>query len=221
MTDTPPADARCGNHRRNAAPPGPGDASSSSTGDLDDLTILRQIGGGDLGSFDVFVNRYKDRLIRYAELRVGDRHAAEDLAQEVFLKVFRAARRGGLDDSRPALGPWMFAIARNCVRDHQRRRRRKPLILAGDMAQGPEERAGDGPDPAAAAAKADLLQYVRQMLQLLPDPQREVIHLKTIGQLTLAQIAQVMDCPLATAKSRLRCGLARVNQMLDAEGRCP
>ena len=62
---------------------------------VEDVEILAEIASGDLGRFDVLVNRYKVRLMSYLGHRLPDRHHSEDLVQEAFLRLFRAARNGG------------------------------------------------------------------------------------------------------------------------------
>jgi RNA polymerase sigma-70 factor (ECF subfamily) len=92
---------------------------------LDDRAVLAEIASGQLDAFDVFVDRYKDRLYRYLRSQVSDAHAAEDLAQEVFLRVFRAAKLGHQATAVSA-APWLFTIARNCATDYLRLRYRRP-----------------------------------------------------------------------------------------------
>jgi len=84
----------------------------------DDAAILRQIARGDLSGFDAFVGRYRAKLMSYAYQRVGDLHRAEDIAQEVFLRAFRAAADGGFRGKGsarpwPASGPAPAASSRS------------------------------------------------------------------------------------------------------------
>ena len=100
---------------------------------VEDAEILAEIARGGLGRFDILVNRYKVRLTSYIGHRVPDRHHAEDLAQEAFLRLFRAARTGGYS-GHASVSTWLFTIADNCATDHLRASGRKPLTLESDSA---------------------------------------------------------------------------------------
>jgi RNA polymerase sigma-70 factor (ECF subfamily) len=176
----------------------------------DDSTILRQLAAGDLAWFDVFVDRYKTRLVGYIRTRVRDHHFVEDVAQEVFMRVFRAVREGRVHDRNGTVAPWIFKVANNCVTDWQRERIRKPLSLETDTANDGQgvvtgEQSGT-PDPAQCAVEAEQDRHIQTLMEQLPDEQRAVVSLKVFGQLTFAEIAEALDCPVATIKSRMRYG---------------
>ena len=97
----------------------PGKISTQQHGD--DAAVLARVRDGEVQCFGVLVHRYKVRLIGYIQCRVSDVHVAEDLAQEVFLRVFRAAQSGAFA-GRSGVKTWMFTIADNCVRDFWRAR---------------------------------------------------------------------------------------------------
>jgi len=178
----------------------------------DDAAILRQTARGDLSGFDAFVGRYRSRLISYVCQRLGDVHRAEDIAQEVFLRAFRAAARGGFRGKGSA-APWLFAIARNCVTDYLRARDQEVLPLPAD-ATGVEGLAGGrGGSPSEDNCPAG------DLLANLPEAQRDVVALKVLCGLTFAEIGEVVGCPTATAKSRMRYGLCKLRERLSRERR--
>src|SRR4051812_1384201 len=74
-----------------------------------DADVLRRVAAGDLAGFDTFVDRYKQRLFRHIHRRIRDLHRAEDLTQEVFLRLFRAARAGGYTGQARVV-TWLFTI---------------------------------------------------------------------------------------------------------------
>ncbi len=189
--------------------------------DLDDAAILQRVGRRDYDAFDVFVARYHARLVHYLGSFADDRHAIDDLAQDVFVKVFRAALKGQYDNGRPMMAAWVFRIARNCAIDHLRHRRVKPLELVGEMTDALTDESvaraqskEPGNDPLAAAIDNEQTDSARLLMQQLPDPQREVVQLKIFGELTFAEIAEVLDCPLPTVKSRMRYALAALREKL-------
>jgi RNA polymerase sigma-70 factor (ECF subfamily) len=190
----------------------------------EDVGILAEIARGDLGRFDILVDRYKARLMCYLGHRVPDRHEAEDLIQEAFLRLFRAARNGGYS-GQASVSTWLFTIADNCATDYLRASGRRPLMLESDTA-GSDDAANvldrcssSGLDPAEAAARRESQGRAEALLDGLPDEQRRVVALKVLGGLTLAEVATVVGCPVGTAKSRLLYGLRKIEASLARPGR--
>jgi RNA polymerase sigma-70 factor (ECF subfamily) len=193
---------------------------------VEDAEILAEIARGDLRRFDALVDRYKCRLLSYIGHRVADRHHAEDLTQESFLRLFRAARSGGYS-GQASVSTWLFTIAENCATDYLRASGRRPLTLATDTAGGNtdgspsmlDRRPTTDLDPAEAAARRESQRRAEALLDGLPDEQRRVVALKVLGGLTLAEIAAVVECPLGTVKSRLLYGLRKIEASLTRLGR--
>jgi RNA polymerase sigma-70 factor (ECF subfamily) len=193
---------------------------------VEDAQILAEIARGDLGRFDVLVDRYKVRLMSYLGHRVPDRHHTEDLVQEAFLRMFRAARSGGYS-GRASVSTWLFTIADNCATDHLRASGRQRLTLESDTAERNDDnsasvldrRSSPDLDPAEAAARRESQNRAEALLDCLPEEQRRVVALKVLGGLTLAEIAAVVRCPLGTVKSRLLYGLRKIEASLARPGR--
>ena len=192
----------------------------------EDVAILAEIAGGDLGRFDVLVDRYKVRLMRYLGHRVPDRHHAEDLVQEAFLRLFRAAQNGGYS-GRASVSTWLFTIADNCATDYLRAAGRQRLTLESDAAGSSGDDSASvldrcsspDHDPAEAAARRESQGGAEALLDGLPEEQRRVVALKVLGGLTLAEVAAVVGCPVGTAKSRLLYGLRKIEALLARSGR--
>ena len=180
-----------------------------------------EIARGNLSRFDALVDRYKDRLMSYLGHRVSDRHQTEDLVQEAFLRLFRAARDGRYS-GQACVSTWLFTIADNCATDYLRASGRQRLTLESDAAgRNDDDSAGvlDGclspdPDPAEAAAHRESQGRAEALLDGLPEEQRRVVALKVLGGLTLAEVAAVVGCPVGTAKSRLLYGLRKIEALL-------
>jgi RNA polymerase sigma-70 factor, ECF subfamily len=193
---------------------------------VEDFEILAEIARGDLGRFDVLVNRYKVRLMSYLGHRVPDRHHTEDLVQEAFLRLFRAARNGGYS-GKASVSTWLFTIADNCATDYLRASGRQPLTLESDTAGRNDNdsasmldcRSSPDLDPAEAAARRESQGRAEALLDCLPEEQRRVVALKVLGGLTLAETAVVVGCPVGTAKSRLLYGLRKIEASLARLGR--
>jgi RNA polymerase sigma-70 factor, ECF subfamily len=192
----------------------------------EDAEILAEIAQGDLRRFDDLVDRYKSRLMSYLAQRVPDRHHAEDLTQESFLRLFRAARNGGYS-GRASVSTWLFTIAENCTTDYLRASGRRPLTMETDTAGGNTDcspgvldcRPSAVLDPEKAALRSESQHRAEALLDCLPDEQRRVVALKVLGGLTVAEVATVVECPLGTAKSRLLYGLRKIEALLARLGR--
>jgi RNA polymerase sigma-70 factor, ECF subfamily len=178
----------------------------------DDATLLKAIAAGDTRQFDLFVNRYKGRLFGYLCRRTGDAHRAEDLTQEVFLRVFRAVGRSGFAGAASA-STWLFTIANNCAVDEMRTRQRRPVVLQGDLGEGAAsgfDRGDLSADPAAEAVRAADRRRASEALRRLPEEQQQVVSLKLVGGLTFSEIAEVVGCPMPTVKARMRYALQKL-----------
>jgi RNA polymerase sigma-70 factor (ECF subfamily) len=206
--------------------PGMRPASGLPPASVDDVAILAEIAQGDLGRFDVLVNRYKVRLKNYVSHRVADWHHVEDLAQEAFLRLFRAARNGGYS-GQASVCTWLFTFADNFTTDYLRALARQRLTLESDAGEGN----GDGSssildrccasdvDPFQVAARRESQDRADSLLGGLPEEQRRVVALKVLGGLTLAEIAAVVGCPVGTVASRLLYGLRKIEASLARSGR--
>jgi len=189
---------------------------------LGDAYILSEIADGDLSHFGVFMKRYKERLMSYIVHRIPDRHHAEDLVQETFLRFFRASQAGSYR-GQSTVATWLFTIATNCVTDFVRVSVRRPLTLESDIVAKDDASSSDlfgrcysaGPGPADVAAYHESQESVNALLRRLPDEQRQVVALKVFGELTFQEIADVVGCPLGTAKSRLIHGLRKIEAMFS------
>jgi len=193
---------------------------------VEDVEILAEIAQGDLRRFDLLVNRYKIRLKNYIHHRVHDRHHVEDLGQEAFLRLFRAARNGGYS-GQASVCTWLFTIADNCTTDYLRALGRQRLTLESDAARGNGDDSATildrcpSPDldPVEAAARRESQGRAEALLDCLPEEQRRVVALKVLGGLTLAEIAAVVGCPVGTVASRLLYGLRKIEASLARLGR--
>jgi RNA polymerase sigma-70 factor, ECF subfamily len=200
---------------RDASPTGPPEAVAA----LPDALLLSRIAEGDLAVFDHFVDRYKHRLVAYLGRRIPDMHHREDLAQEVFMRAFRAARQGTYT-GEASVATWLFTIAGNCVNDHLRARVRRPETASSQLADDPlASRLAPGLTPADAAARQEGDQRVRRLLLLLSPEQQQVVTLRIFGGLTFSEIAEVTGCPLPTVKSRMAYALDHLSTGLRNQER--
>jgi RNA polymerase sigma-70 factor, ECF subfamily len=173
--------------------------------DVSDSELISRVGNGDRGAFETLYRRYARPVFGLALRRLGDRGRAEDAVQETFASVWRAAR-----SYRPERGPgapWLYAVARNAIVDNGRVRREPPVERADESA--------DDVTPADRAEAGWVAWRVHRSLSELPDNERIVIELAYWGGRSQSEIAELLEIPLGTVKTRTRTGLARLADILE------
>jgi RNA polymerase sigma-70 factor (ECF subfamily) len=172
-----------------------------------DGQLIERVGDGDRRAFDELYRRYARAVLGLALRRLGDRGRAEDAAQEAFVAIWRSART--FDSGRGHGAPWLYAVARNAITDGLRR---TPPPVA-ELEDGP----GGEPDPADEAEASWTAWRVHRALEVLPEHERPVIELAYWRGLSQSEIAERLDIPLGTVKTRTRSALSRLADALEEE----
>jgi RNA polymerase sigma-70 factor (ECF subfamily) len=165
-----------------------------------DLDLIRRFKAGDAAAFEEIVRAHQGRILTLCRFMLGNASDAEDAAQDVFLKAFRAL--GGF---RPeaALGTWLYRIAVNTCID----RRRRPFLLSLFSSNEDGERANEprstAPSPEKLLEAREISRAIEGALARLSPKLRAAIVLKEIEDLSYEQIAEVLDVSLGTVKSRI------------------
>ncbi len=174
----------------------------------DDGTLLRRYLDGDATAFDELMRRHAPALFGFLLLRVRDRQLAEDLLQDVFVRMLGAVRRYR---HRDRLRAWLFRIARNLVIDHERRRAGLKTVPAdaemypGSPGSPTLAEVLPGPEwmrPDRLAESRDEAQAAREALATLAPAQQEVFLLRQAG-ISFREIAEMQGCPINTALGRM------------------
>lgn len=182
-----------------------------------DEELVARAMGGDLDSFNQLVLRWERPIYALAYRVLGREEDARDVAQETFLRAFRALN--GFK-GQAKFSSWLYRITLNLCRDWMRRQRRTPV------SQPPEgidivELAGEG-EPSESVedlvARRQLGRAVGKAMTLLPEEQRTAIILKEYHGLTFQEIADMLECPLSTVKTRLYQGLTVLRRQLAEAG---
>jgi len=190
----------------------------NSTSPLTDEELVARSRTGDADSFNQLVRRWERPIFALAYRTLGREEDARDVAQETFLRAFRALP-GFKGDAK--FSSWLYRIALNLCRDWIRRSRRAPLV---EVPEGVEihELAAEKQETASVeelASRAELSGAVALAMEKLPAEQRTAIILKEYHGLTFQEIADLMNCPLSTAKTRLYQGLMLLRRYLAEEGK--
>jgi RNA polymerase sigma-70 factor, ECF subfamily len=193
-----------------AAPARPESPAAPAEPRVTDGNLLERIADGDTTAFEILYRRYARPLYGLALRMLRDRSRAEDAVQETFAAIWRSAA-----SYRPERGPgapWLYAVARNAIVDRARARGE------ATFADAPESASSDAaPDERAESAYVSW--RVHRAVQDLPEREREVIELAYWGGLSQSEVAQFLDLPLGTVKTRTRTGLARLADLLEGEFR--
>jgi len=166
-------------------------------------------------AYDELIDAYSPRLYGYFYRLTRSRHDAEDLLQEVFVRLVRTIGDYQHDGRFDA---WLFRIAANLVRDRFRRVRTSRQMPGATDEQG-RDLLADVPDeatdsPAARLERHEQIDRLQQAISQLPEVEREVILLRHFSQLPFREIADIMDTPLGTALARAHRGLARLRELM-------
>lgn len=188
---------------------------------LRDEELAFQAQQGNMQAFADLVDRHKGRVYRTLFQVVGSDQDAQDLAQEVFLKVYRslAGYRGDA-----AFTTWLHRLTLNLAFDWLRARKRRPLQVPLEPSPDPEERparevasADEGPEE--LALRQDRHRQLHKAIQELPDDYREVVMLHHFHHLSYQQIAERLDAPVRTIETRLyRARLLLKKVLTETEG---
>jgi RNA polymerase sigma-70 factor (ECF subfamily) len=177
-----------------------------------DEELLAAVVAGDQMAFATLVMRYHAPLLGYLyRLVSGDRPLAEDLVQETLLRVLRQGRC----PAELRFKPWLYTIATNLARDHFKSAGVRRREHCGEMEEDALQRVADNaPGPEVSVLAAEQGGEVREALDQLSEEYRVVIVLRFYQGFTLHEIAQALQIPLGTVKSRLSVGIHRLRDML-------
>ncbi len=179
-----------------------------------DEQLLAEYVGGDAASFELLVRRYARDLFQFALRFTGHSVAAEDVVQETLLQLHSSAAKF---DPKRRLKPWLFTIAANKARDQIRRRTRKREVPIDAYIDGQSDASQRFIDLFAAdtepgdvhLASDEKRQVVKDVVDTLPQKLREVLVLAYYHRFPYREIAEVLDIPLGTVKSRLHAAVAQ------------
>lgn len=178
--------------------------------------FIRKAQSLDAGAFDEIVDAYSGRLYGFFQRMLGRREEAEDLVQEVFVRVVKGIteyREEGRFES------WLFRIAGNLVRDRLRREAKETTIGSGGRNSADDL---ESPTDRPTSTTAGTLEYredvdrLQKCLAKLPSAEREVILMRHYGELSFAEIGEYMGAPLGTVLARAHRGLAKLRQWMES-----
>ncbi|NUR54176.1 MAG: sigma-70 family RNA polymerase sigma factor [Acidobacteria bacterium] len=166
-------------------------------------TLIEQCLSGDQAAWDVIVRQNWRKVFNVAYKFVGRHDEAEDLTQDIFLKIFKALKTF---DRRANFQTWIISISRNLCIDHYRSVRKERQTIAREVDTGDLQPASTERSPHALAEHQDLRAMLRQALEALPVTLRTAVVLRDLQELSYQEIAERLNLPEGTVKSRINRG---------------
>jgi RNA polymerase sigma-70 factor (ECF subfamily) len=180
-----------------------------------DEELVEACRAGETSAFDVLVGRWEDKIRGAAWRVLGSEEEARDVAQEAFLKAYRGL---GAFKREARFSSWLYQIALNLCRDRLRRRRTRASVSLEELEEAGPVLVEPRPGAHELAIQSDLATIVRRAVEALAEEQREVVILKEYEGLTFLEIAQALDVPVSTVKTRLYRGLGQLRVRLERAG---
>ena len=174
------------------------------TQDDSDQQLVQRVQAGEKSAFDLLVRKYQHRVLKLVSRFVSDAAEAEDVAQEAFIKAYRALASFRGDS---AFYTWLYRIAINTAKNALVSNRRRPVDFDLDL-QDPEQydrhaRLKEGDTPEGVLLTEEIRSVVEKAMEQLPEDLRTAIVLRELEGLSYEEIAEAMDCPVGTVRSRI------------------
>ena len=178
-----------------------------------DHELIHLFTEGHLDALEALVLRHKDKLYTSILFLVKDKYLAEDIFQDVFIRIIDTMRSGRYTEEGKFL-PWAMRIAHNLCVDHFRKVKRTPTIRNGEDKDIFEVLNFSEESAETTMMKRQSHDRVRAMLEHLPEDQREVIILRHYADMSFKEIAAATDCSINTALGRMRYGLINLRKLM-------
>jgi len=165
----------------------------------EDVEIIEEILKGDINAFEILINKYNKKVFGYIAKSVGDKHIAEELTQEVFLKIYRNLNRF---DKNLSFSVWLFTIARNTTIDYFKSSNSQYTYALNEGLDSNRIN-NTSQNPVEIIEKKENREILDRMVNSLPSKYKELIVLKYFEELSYCEISKRLDIPINKVKWRL------------------
>lgn len=177
--------------------------------EMDDSTLVKKVQQGDMTAFNLLIERWHSKIHRFAYRFFADDDEANEITQKTFIKVYQKVNHLNEPGN---FSPWIYRVANNlCLDELKRAGRRKSSPLEAWVEQASES---DHNSPAEVLETKELGEWIQKALLTLPDEQRVVVILKEYEGLKFREIADILEEPVNTVKSRMYYGLKALRRVL-------
>jgi len=177
-----------------------------------DAQLAQAFSEGNEKALEVLINRHKDRIYTSVFMLVKDKYLAEDIFQDTFLKIIKTIKTGRYSEQGKFL-PWAIRVAHNLCMDHFRRTRNNIPVTLPD-GQDISVLFGAGDFTADRIEKRQVHESVRQLVERLPEEQREVVVLRIYGDLSFKEISDLTGVSINTSLGRMRYALLNLRKLI-------
>ncbi len=182
---------------------------------LTDHELVQQFIDGKQSSFEILIARHKDKVYTYILLMVKNEHLAQDIFQETFIKVVKSLHAGKYQENGKLIS-WIIRIAHNLIIDHFRKEKQMKICSNDDY----ESDIFNSPRFSDNTVEDDIIydqvmSDVRELVDLLPDEQKEVIVLRHFSGLSFKEIADQTNVSINTALGRMRYALINLRKLVE------
>ncbi len=178
--------------------------------EMDDSTLVKQFQQGDTGAFNLLVDRWQSKIHRFAYRFFSDPDEADEITQKTFIKVYKKVNH--LEEPGN-FSPWIYRVANNLCLDELKRAGRQRSSSLEEWIEQPNQ--AENGSPSDRLENKELGQIIQKALLTLPDEQRTVIILKEYEGLKFREIADILEEPESTIKSRMYYGLKSLRNVLQ------
>lgn len=180
-----------------------------------DAQLIASFKEGNESAFDVLLERYKDKIYTTIYLIVKDRYIAEDLLQETFIKIINRLKKGRYNEEGK-FGSWAGRIGHNMAVDYFRKKKRHPFLFTEDgnnIFFQDEEFTEESIE--SVQIRKDTHQKLRELIETLPEAQRNVLMMRHFAEMSFQEIAEATDVSINTALGRMRYALINLRKKFD------
>jgi RNA polymerase sigma-70 factor (ECF subfamily) len=184
---------------------------------LSDYELIESFQQGNTRAFDTLIDRYQEKIYNTILFMVKDSYLAEDLIQEIFIKIIDNIKQKKYAEEGKFL-PWALRISHNFCIDHFRKVKRTPIIKTSDDQDIFEVLKFSDHAADYKMTRSQTHKNIQELVDLLPEEQREIIVLRHYANLSFKEIAQMTNCSINTALGRMRYGLINLRKMMNERG---
>jgi RNA polymerase sigma factor (sigma-70 family) len=169
---------------------------------------------GKESALEVLINRHQSKVYSYIISRIRDEDLANDIFQDVFVKVIQTLKKGKYNEEGKFL-PWILRIAHNLVIDHFRRNKRMPTISPSSEFDVFDIIKDDAPTRETSLIWEQIEGDLKKLIEYLPDEQKEVLHMRHYSRMSFKEIAESTDVSINTALGRMRYALINLRKLIE------
>ncbi|MDP4619191.1 MAG: sigma-70 family RNA polymerase sigma factor [Sediminibacterium sp.] len=184
---------------------------------LSDYELIASFQQGNTRAFDTLIDRYQEKIYNTILFMVKDSYLAEDLIQEIFIKIIDNIKQKKYAEEGKFL-PWALRISHNFCIDHFRKVKRTPTIKTSDDQDIFEVIKFSDHAADYKMTRSQTHKNIQELVDLLSEEQREIIVLRHYANLSFKEIAQMTNCSINTALGRMRYGLINLRKMMNERG---